>query len=47
MRAEGVALGEKRGEGSLGGGAQGEIGVGDDFEAIEGGADLGIGASDG
>jgi len=44
LRAEGVALGEESGECGLGGGAEGEIGVGDDFEALEGGADLGVGA---
>jgi hypothetical protein len=47
LRAERVALGEERGKSGLGWGAEGEIGVGDDFEAIEGGADLGAGACDG
>jgi hypothetical protein len=47
LGAERVALGEERGEGGLGGGAEGEIGVGDDFKAIEGGTDLGIGGGDG
>lgn len=46
LRAKGVALGEECGEGGLGGGAQGEVGVGDDFEAVEGGADLRGGAGD-
>jgi len=31
----------------LGGRAEGEIGVGDDFETIEGGADERVGAGDG
>ena len=44
---EGVALVEERGECGLGGGAEGEVGVGDDFEAVEGRADLGVGAGDG
>ena len=47
LRAERVALGEERGESGLRGGAEGQIGVGDDFEAIEGRADLGVGAGDG
>ena len=47
LRAEGEALGEEHGEGGLCGGAEGEIGVGDDFEAIEREADLGGGAGDG
>ncbi len=46
LGAEGVALTEECGESGLGGGAQGEIGVGDDFQAIESRADLGIGAGD-
>jgi hypothetical protein len=40
LRAEGVALGEESGEGGLGGGAERKICVGDDFKAVEGGADL-------
>jgi len=47
LRAEGVALSEEGGEGGLGGGAEREIGVGDDFEAVEGGADLGGRSGDG
>jgi hypothetical protein len=47
LRAERVALGEERGESGLRGGAEGQIGVGDDFEAIDGRADLGVGACDG
>jgi len=47
LGAEGVALAEESGESGLGGGAEGEIGVGDDFEAVEGGADLGFGAGNG
>lgn len=47
LRAEGVTLGEERGEGDLGGGAEGEISVGDDFEAIKAGADLGDGPRNG
>jgi len=43
---ERVALGEERGESGLGGSAEREIGVGDDFEALEGGADLAGGAGD-
>lgn len=44
---EGVALGEERGDGGLGGRAEREISVGDDFEAIESGADLGGGTGNG
>jgi len=44
---EGVALVEERGECGLGGGAEGEVGVGDDFEAVEGRADERIEAGDG
>ena len=47
LGAEGVALGEEGGESGLRGCAEGEIAVGDDFEAVEGGADLGVGAGDG
>jgi hypothetical protein len=47
LGAEGVALGEEYGEGGLGGGTEREIGVGDDFEAVEGRADLGGGSCDG
>ena len=47
LRAKGVALGEEHGEGGLGGGAEGEVCVGDDFEAVKSGADLGGGAGDG
>lgn len=43
LGAEGIALGEERGESGLGGGAEGEIGVGDDFEAFKSGVDLGGG----
>lgn len=46
LRAKRVSLGEKRGERGLGGGAEGEEGVGDDFEALEGGADIGAGTGD-
>jgi hypothetical protein len=47
LRAQGVALGEEHGESGLSGGAEGEIGVGDDFEAIEDGANLRGGAGNG
>ena len=47
LRAESVALGEEHGERGLGGCADGEVGVGDDFEAIESGTDLGGWAGDG
>ena len=47
LRAERVALGEQGWKRGLGGGAEGEIGIGDDFEAIEGGADLRGRAGDG
>jgi hypothetical protein len=47
LRAEGVALSEEGGESGLGGGAEREIGVGNDFEAIESEADLGGGSGDG
>ena len=40
LGAEGLPLSKESGEGGLGGGAEGEISVGDDFEAIKGGADL-------
>ena len=42
-----MALGEEHRESGLGGGAEGEEGVGGDFEAIEGGADLRRGTGDG
>jgi len=47
LRAERVALCQERGEGGLGWGAEGKIGVGYDFETIEGGTDLRGGAGDG
>ena len=47
LRAERPTLGEQGWKRGLGRGAEGEIGIGDDFEAIEGGADLGGRAGDG
>ena len=47
LRAQRATLGEQGWKRGLGRGAEGEIGIGDDFEAIEGGADLRGRAGDG
>lgn len=47
LPAQGMALGEERRESGLRRGTEGEIRVGDDFEAFEGGADKSGGTGDG
>ncbi len=47
LLAKGMALSEESWKSGLRGGAEGEIGVGDDLEAIESGLDVRIGAGDG